>query len=40
VKCIAWNFDGLNFGYRDDDLNELRFINGDIVPNVDSYFVC
>jgi hypothetical protein len=42
VKCIAWNFDGLNvvdmYGDKDEDLNGLRFENGDIIPNVESYF--
>jgi hypothetical protein len=41
VKCIAWNFDGSNVVGDDDkneDLNRLRFENGDIVPNVESYF--
>jgi hypothetical protein len=42
VKCIAWNFDGTNvvgkyFGKK-EDLNRLRFENGDIIPNVESYF--
>jgi hypothetical protein len=42
VKCIAWNFDGSNFVSRQDEkerLKRLRFENGDIIPNVDSYFV-
>jgi hypothetical protein len=41
VKCIAWNFDGSNIVECDgkkEDLNELRFENGDIIPNVESYF--
>jgi hypothetical protein len=42
VKCIAWNFDGSNF-VRDKDKDEglkgLRFENGDIIPNLRSYFV-
>jgi hypothetical protein len=42
VKCIAWNFDGSNvvevFGGKKEDLNRLRFENGDIIPNVESYF--
>jgi hypothetical protein len=42
VKCIAWNFDGSNVVRRyvdkDEDLNRLRFENGDIIPNVESYF--
>jgi hypothetical protein len=42
VKCIAWNFDGSNFvSWRDkkEDLERLRFENGDIITDVDSYFV-
>jgi hypothetical protein len=42
VKCIAWNFDGSNVvgdGDDDEDLNRLRFENGDIIPNVESYFL-
>jgi hypothetical protein len=41
MKCIAWNFDGSNVVRDDDkneDLNRLRFENGDIIPNVESYF--
>jgi hypothetical protein len=41
VKCIAWNFDGSNIVGDDDrneDLNQLRFENGGIIPNVESYF--
>jgi hypothetical protein len=41
VKCIAWNFDGSNFVTMSDkkeDLKELRFENGDTIPNVKSYF--
>jgi hypothetical protein len=41
VKCIAWNFDGSNIVEDDDEnkyLNQLRFENGDIIPNVESYF--
>jgi hypothetical protein len=42
VRCIAWNFDGSNIvemcGGRKEDLNRLRFENGDIIPNVESYF--
>jgi hypothetical protein len=41
VKCIARNFDGSNVVEDDDgneDLNQLRFENGDIIPNVESYF--
>jgi hypothetical protein len=42
VKCIAWDFDGSNFVMRcdkDEDLKKLRFEDGDIVPNVQSYFL-
>jgi hypothetical protein len=41
VKCIAWNFDGSNFVSDEDereDLKRLRFENGDIIPDVESYF--
>jgi hypothetical protein len=41
VKCIAWNFDGSNvvkYGGKKEDLNRLRFENGDTIPNVESYF--
>jgi hypothetical protein len=38
VKCIAWNFDGFNFVSRKEDLKGLRFENGDIIPDVESYF--
>jgi hypothetical protein len=38
VKCIAWNFDGSNFVSKNKDLNKLKFENGDIIPNVESYF--
>jgi hypothetical protein len=41
-KCIAWNFDGSNIVKHDDkdeDLNRLRFENGDIIPNVESCFI-
>jgi hypothetical protein len=38
VKCIAWNFDVSNF-VIDKDLEKLRFENGDIIPDVESYFV-
>jgi hypothetical protein len=41
VKCIVWNFDGLNFvNFFDEngDLRKLRFENGDIIPNVESCF--
>jgi hypothetical protein len=42
VKCIAWNFDESNFVSGEDkkeDLKMLRFKNGDIIPNVESYFL-
>jgi hypothetical protein len=42
VKCIAWNFDGSNFVSWEDmnkDLKRLRFENGDIIPDVESYFI-
>jgi hypothetical protein len=41
VKCIAWDFDGSNFVSKKDenkDLKRLRFENGDIIPDVESYF--
>jgi hypothetical protein len=46
VKCIAWNFDGSNFvgsnswyfNINEDDLKRLRFENGDVIPDVESYF--
>jgi hypothetical protein len=41
VKCIAWNFDGSNFvrgGDKKEDLERLRFENGEIIPDVESYF--
>jgi hypothetical protein len=41
VKCIAWNFDGSNFVSEEDeneDLKRLRFENGDVIPDVESYF--
>jgi hypothetical protein len=42
VKCIAYNFDGSNFVSRFDENNDLKrltFKNGDIIPEVGSYFV-
>jgi hypothetical protein len=42
VKCIVWNIDGFNFvSYEDEkeNLKRLRFKNGDIIPDVESYFV-
>jgi hypothetical protein len=40
VKCIAWNFDGSKFEkYYMRIFNQLRFENGDIVPNMESYFI-
>jgi hypothetical protein len=41
VKCVAWNFDGSNFVSDEDkneDLKRLRFENGDIIPDLESYF--
>jgi hypothetical protein len=41
VKCIAWNFDGSNFinnEDEDEDLKRLKFENGDVIPDVESYF--
>jgi hypothetical protein len=41
VKCITWNFDGFNivrFGDKEEDLERLRFENGDVIPDVESYF--
>jgi hypothetical protein len=42
VKCIAWNFDGSNIvssKNKKEDLEKLRFEDGDAIPNVESYFV-
>jgi hypothetical protein len=42
VKCIALNLDRPNmmgYGAKDEDWNKLRFKNGDIIPNVESYFI-
>jgi hypothetical protein len=42
VNCIAWNFNGSNFvswNDKNDDLKRLRFENGDIILNVESYFI-
>jgi hypothetical protein len=41
MKCIAWDFDGSKFVSADDewdDLERLQFENGDIIPDVRSYF--
>jgi hypothetical protein len=41
LKCIAWNFNGSNFVSDEDeadDLKRLRFENGDVIPDVESYF--
>jgi hypothetical protein len=38
VKCIAYNFDGSNVGNNDEDLRKLKFENGDIIPDIESYF--
>jgi hypothetical protein len=42
LKCITWNFDGSNFVSdrdKDEDLKMLRFENGDVIPNIESYFI-
>jgi hypothetical protein len=42
VKCIAWNFDGSNFVSDEDkkeDLKRLRFENGDLIPDVENFFL-
>jgi hypothetical protein len=42
VKCVAYNFDGSNFIDRDDEdegLENLKFENGDVIPNVNDYFI-
>jgi hypothetical protein len=39
VKCIAWNFDGSNFVSKKEDLKRLRFENGNVIPDVESYFI-
>jgi hypothetical protein len=42
MKCIAWNFDGSKFvnnGDKKEDLERLRFENGDVIPHMESYFV-
>jgi hypothetical protein len=38
-KCIAWNFDGSNMNKKNKNLEKLRFENGDIIPDIESYFV-
>jgi hypothetical protein len=41
VKCIAWNINGSNFVNKKDKekkLKKLKFENGDIIPDVESYF--
>jgi hypothetical protein len=42
VKCIAWNFDGSNIvdwlREKKEDLKKLRYENGDIILNLESYF--
>jgi hypothetical protein len=41
VKCIAWEFDGLNFvgfNHRKEILKYLTFEDGDFVPDVEKYF--
>jgi hypothetical protein len=39
MKCITWNFNKSNMVWKVDDLKKLRFKDGDIIPNVESYFV-
>jgi hypothetical protein len=42
VKYIAWNFDGSNIIIdkdKDENLKELRFENGDSIPNIEGYLV-
>jgi hypothetical protein len=42
VKSFACNIDGSNFVSDEDeneDLKRLRFENGDIIPDVGSYFI-
>jgi hypothetical protein len=39
VRCIAWNFDGSNFVEGWEDLEKLRFENGDVIPDPENYFV-
>jgi hypothetical protein len=42
VKYIGWNFDRLNFvscGDKKDNLKRLKFENGDVIPDVESYFI-
>jgi hypothetical protein len=41
LKCITWNFDGSNFveeDTKDEDLEKMRFENGETIPNPESYF--
>jgi hypothetical protein len=41
MKCIVWNFDKSNFMSDEDkkkDLKRLRFENGNIILDVESYF--
>jgi hypothetical protein len=38
VKCIAWNSDGSNF-VSDEEMKKLRFENGEVISNVESYFM-
>jgi hypothetical protein len=39
VRCIAYNFDGSNMGFKDEDLETLRFENGDVIQCIEDYFV-
>jgi hypothetical protein len=35
VKCIGWNFNGSNMR---EELKQLSFENGDVIPDVEKYF--
>jgi hypothetical protein len=37
VKCIAYNFNGSNMS-KNQNLEKLRFEDGDVIPDVESYF--
>jgi hypothetical protein len=41
VKCFAWKFDRSKFvrsGDKKEELKRVRLENGDIIPDVESYF--
>jgi hypothetical protein len=41
MKCIAWNFDGSNIvsdENKDENLKRLKFENGDVILDIESYF--